>query len=92
MSIDSSCIKADGFEYKYVNSPSRWCEIHRNMWEKYGMVMYEILSVHVVGVIEETYAHNIHLLISPQFLRGFPSGLFPSGFSFQLEICIFAGE
>jgi len=56
------------------------------------MVMYEILSVHVVGVIEETYAHNIHLLISPQFLRGFPSGLFPSGFSFQLEICIFAGE
>jgi len=56
------------------------------MWEKYGIVMYETLSVHVVGVIEETFTHNIHQLISPQFLRGFPSG-----FSFQLELCLFAG-
>jgi len=62
------------------------------MWEKYGMVMYEILSVHLVGVIEETFEHNIHLLISPHFLRGFPSRLFPSGFSFLLELCLFAGE
>jgi hypothetical protein len=57
------------------------------MWEKYGVVMYEILSVQLVGVIEETFAHNIHLLISPSFLRGFPSG-----FSVQLELCLFSGE
>jgi hypothetical protein len=62
------------------------------MWEKYGLVMYEILSVHLVGVIEETFAHDIHLLISPHFLRGFPSCVFPSGFSFQLELRLFAGE
>jgi len=62
------------------------------MWEKYGMDTYEILIVHLIGVIEETFAHNIHLLISPHFLRGFPSGLFPSGFSFQVELCLFAGE
>jgi len=57
------------------------------MWEKYGFVMYEILSVDLVDVIEETFAHDIHLLISPHFLCGFPSG-----FSFQLELCLFAGE
>ena len=30
-----------GFIHKeHVSSPWRWCEIHRNMWENFGIVMY----------------------------------------------------
>ena len=52
--IDSICVKSVLLSKEHTSSPWRWCEIHRSMWEKQGIDMYWIKSVHLVGATKET--------------------------------------